>query len=236
VVLKAGVWYVVASSPTASPHVRVSRIATCRPLDVRARPDGFDLATYWAESSSAYERGEPLVEVVIRIAPNASIRLAVFVGRWAVDRAEHLDVDDRMAGSTCASRLNWPEDVHGQLLAVGSSLEVLEPPEVRARVQATVARRSPLRDSPTPAVPRLPIRRPRRPQHRRARTQATRDDLNHRESERPPASPSSRWSLDVRYSIVLRLFFSCHRCGPPSGQVAGSAAARHPAGGSTRRR
>jgi hypothetical protein len=36
--------------------------------------------------------------------------------------------------------MRWPDDVHGQLLAVGSSLEVLEPPEIRARVEATARR------------------------------------------------------------------------------------------------
>jgi predicted DNA-binding transcriptional regulator YafY len=156
VVLKAGVWYVVASQPDGEPRTfRVSRIATCRPLDVpAARPDGFDLATYWAESSSAYERESPSVEVVIRIAPNRIDRLAVFVGRWAVDRAEHLDVDDPDGWEHLRLRLNWPEDVHGQLLAVGSSLEVLEPPGVRARVQATASRVvARYGDSPTPAVP-----------------------------------------------------------------------------------
>ena len=34
----------------------------------------------------------------------------------------------------------WPDEVPGRMLAVGSSVEVLEPPDIRARVAATAAR------------------------------------------------------------------------------------------------
>ena len=141
-VLKAGIWYVVAS--TADGQIRTyrgSRIEGCEVLDEAVeRPPGFDLATHWAESSAAYERESPKVEVVVRLAPNRLGRLASFVGERAVETAERLDVEDPDGWLHLRLRLSWPEDVHGQLLAVGSSLEVLEPREVRERVMATAGR------------------------------------------------------------------------------------------------
>lgn len=141
-VLKAGVWYIVAA--VADGQIRTyrgSRIRACRVLEEAvARPEGFDLATYWAESSAAYERERPTVEVVVRVAPNRLDRLGSFVGGHAMDRADRLEVDDPDGWWHLRLRLAWPEDVHGQLLAVGSGLEVLEPPEIRARVIATAGR------------------------------------------------------------------------------------------------
>ena len=141
-VLKAGVWYIVAATTDGQIRTyRGSRIQACRVLDEPfERPEGFDLATYWAESSAAYERELPTVAVVIRIAPNRLGRLESFVGHRAVESAERLDVADPDGWWHLRLKLSWPEDVHGQLLAVGSSLEVLEPPEIRERVIATAGR------------------------------------------------------------------------------------------------
>jgi predicted DNA-binding transcriptional regulator YafY len=141
-VLKGGVWYLVAAATDGQVRTyRGSRIEECRLLDEPVdRPEAFDLATYWAESSAAYEREAPRVEVVVRIAPNRLGRLAAFVGERVVDRAERLEVEDPDGWIHLRLRLGWPNDVHGQLLAVGSSLEVLEPREVRERLLATAGR------------------------------------------------------------------------------------------------
>src|SRR3954465_13613007 len=56
-VLKAGIWYVVASVEGQFRTYRVSRVISVEPGGERfERPEGFDLASYWAESSAAYER------------------------------------------------------------------------------------------------------------------------------------------------------------------------------------
>ena len=44
------------------------------------------------------------------------------------------------AGCDLRLELSWPDEVHPQLLAAGSSIEVLEPPEVRERLIATATR------------------------------------------------------------------------------------------------
>src|SRR5436190_22564811 len=54
VVLKSGVWYVVAAREGQPRTYRVSRIQTAELLDERfERPEDFDLADYWTESIAA---------------------------------------------------------------------------------------------------------------------------------------------------------------------------------------
>src|SRR3954454_22221113 len=63
-VLKAGVWYVVASTDGQIRTYRISRVAGATALEERfERPASFDLASTWAESSAAYERDAPRVDV-----------------------------------------------------------------------------------------------------------------------------------------------------------------------------
>src|SRR5262249_43932639 len=67
-VLKAGVWYLVAAADGQPRTYRVSRIARVIPRDERVeRPEDFDLATFWTESSAAYERDTPRIEVTLRL-------------------------------------------------------------------------------------------------------------------------------------------------------------------------
>src|SRR5207247_7367817 len=94
-VIKAGVWYLVARTEDQIRTYRVSRVvAACR-LDERfERPDAFDLASYWTESSAAYERDAPRQEVVVRVRPGRLGRLNAIVGERASAAAERLDDPD----------------------------------------------------------------------------------------------------------------------------------------------
>ncbi len=81
VVLKGGVWYLVATSDGQIRTYRVSRIVSAAPLGhAFERPAGFDLAAYWAESSAAYERDSPRIAVVVRVAEDRMGALMDAVG------------------------------------------------------------------------------------------------------------------------------------------------------------
>ena len=140
-VLKAGVWYVVAEVDGQARTYRVSRVRRATAVDERfERPPGFDLAAFWAESSAAYERQAARVDVVVRADPDRLGHLRDAVGSQAVAAAERLSEPDPDGWIRLRLRLDWPDEVPGQLLAAGSSIEVLDPPEIRDRL-VRIARR-----------------------------------------------------------------------------------------------
>jgi predicted DNA-binding transcriptional regulator YafY len=150
-VLKAGVWYLVARSGDQIRTYRVSRVASVVPLDERFdRPEQFDLGAYWTESSAAYERDAPRAEVTIRVHPSRIERLMDLFGRQAVDAAERMDGPDPDGWLRLRLRLDWPSEVPAMLLGVGSQLEVLDPPQIREHVAAT-ARAVAARYGPPPS-------------------------------------------------------------------------------------
>jgi predicted DNA-binding transcriptional regulator YafY len=139
-VLKGGVWYVVGATEGQIRTYRASRVVEATRLDEPVeRPEGFDLAAYWTESSAAYERDAPTIEVVVRIAQEQAWRIADVFGRAALDTAERLDepVDGWLR---LRLKVSWPDEVATRLLSIGPSLEVLEPADVRDRVIAIAGR------------------------------------------------------------------------------------------------
>jgi predicted DNA-binding transcriptional regulator YafY len=137
-VLKAGTWYVVASVAGQVRTYRISRVAAAEPTTERfERPEGFDLAAYWAESTAAYERDVPRVDVEIRVRPDRLDRLRSAVGNPVIQAAETLAEPDPEGWLRLRLRLDWPADAARTLLSAGRWVEVLGPPEIRARVAAT---------------------------------------------------------------------------------------------------
>ncbi len=136
-VLKSGIWYIVAAHDGQIRTYRVSRVVEALPTDERfARPDGFDLPAYWSESIAAYEQQAPRVEVVVRVDPDHIDQLVDFVGRQAVTDADRLSEPDSDGWVRLKLRLDWPSEAPGRLLGLGGHLEVIDPPEIRERVEA----------------------------------------------------------------------------------------------------
>jgi predicted DNA-binding transcriptional regulator YafY len=135
IVLKGGIWYVIALVEDQIRTYRASRVAEATLLEeIVERPEEFDLAAYWAESSAAYERDAPTVTVDVRIAEDRLWRIRTVFGRAAVDAAERSIEADRPGQVRLRMTLSYPDEVPGQLLAVGPNLEVVGPPEIRDQV------------------------------------------------------------------------------------------------------
>ncbi len=137
-VLKAGVWYVVAKSEEGTRTYRVARVRSAEPApDERfVRPPEFDLGSYWAESTSTYERNIERMEVTLRLHPRAMHMLADVAGASALRdavRLTPLEADPDGWLVLCV-RMDWPDEVPSRLLALGPLAEVLEPRQVREKV------------------------------------------------------------------------------------------------------
>ncbi|MGW1066620.1 helix-turn-helix transcriptional regulator [Streptomyces aureus] len=131
-VLKAGRWYVVAG-----PGPRTFRVDQILGLTVSdeefIRPGDFDLAAYWtAYQRDFHERLHP-GEAVVRITPTTLAN--AFEGRAVtVDGAPD---GDGLVRATVP--VESPAHAHDEFLRLGTAVEVLEPPELRARIAGTVA-------------------------------------------------------------------------------------------------
>jgi predicted DNA-binding transcriptional regulator YafY len=153
VVLKAGVWYLVAGAEGQPRTYRVSRVARVTVLEERfERPEGFDLAAFWTESSSAYERDTPRITVTLRIAPHRLSRLRGVIAEKPYDTLERLDRPDPDGWLHARVTLDWPNEVVSQILAIGPDCELLEPVELRDQVAAQ-ARRVAAHYEPVPVAP-----------------------------------------------------------------------------------
>jgi predicted DNA-binding transcriptional regulator YafY len=122
-VLKGGAWYLVARRSAGMRVYRVSRFASVRLREDRFdRPEGFDLASYWEESSRAFETNRPRIEVKVR-ASELVLR--------------HLPRDTRGENGVFAVGFENLEEAFRDLLRFGPDVEVLEPAELRERIAAS---------------------------------------------------------------------------------------------------
>ena len=140
-VLKDGLWYLVAGEPDDVKTFRVSRFEDVTVLDETVdRPADFDLATWWDRWSDEFETGLARYPVTVRVAPEATSRLFELgdaVTRAPRQPAPARDTDGWERRTLMFERPDWAESM---LLRLGAGVEVLEPPELRERIAATVSR------------------------------------------------------------------------------------------------
>jgi predicted DNA-binding transcriptional regulator YafY len=137
-VLKAGVWYLVARSADETRLFRVSRLLTVTVTDAGfKRPAHFDLVAFWERSRDEFETSRSRVEVVVRVERGdvRALREAIdWSVRPAVD-AGGIDRDDgRIEFLLPFERL---ESAYADLVKLGGVVEVLEPSELRDRLAQT---------------------------------------------------------------------------------------------------
>jgi len=129
-VTKSGVWYLVAGTDAGIRTFRVGRMTDVRPTDAPViRPEGFDLAAAWEESTAAVEarRGQVAVRALADAAvlPLLRIRLGTRLAVGDPDREGRVEVE--IAGPSVGLLVN-------ELAGFGSRLLVVDPPEARAEL------------------------------------------------------------------------------------------------------
>jgi predicted DNA-binding transcriptional regulator YafY len=135
-VVKAGVWYLVARLPARDePHVyRLSRVLAATPLEQPfARPPDFDLASFWSRWSREFEDSLPRVPVVVRM-PREEVAAARSVAAGVTVEEPEAEPGGWIRVTLLFERLEWAER---RILGLGPDVEVLEPAELRERVAAS---------------------------------------------------------------------------------------------------
>jgi predicted DNA-binding transcriptional regulator YafY len=134
-VLKGGVWYLVARVEGQDRTYRVSRFVSVEQLPQRfERPAAFDVAGFWAEAIAAYERELPRVEVTLRIRREDRPFLFEAIGRERLERALATAVEDPDGTARLTLTYSDLDEASGPMLRLGGRAEVLAPPELRTMI------------------------------------------------------------------------------------------------------
>jgi predicted DNA-binding transcriptional regulator YafY len=137
-VLKAGVWYLVARRDGEMRTYRVSRIDGIEVSEEHfVRPADFDLAAYWSEAVAEFEAHAAAIETVV-VATAAGY---AGLQRMARSHGRQLLAHEPAAGgrTRCVMTFESVEDAYGELLWLGAEVEVLAPEPIRDRISATAS-------------------------------------------------------------------------------------------------
>ncbi|WP_437086872.1 helix-turn-helix transcriptional regulator [Streptomyces sp. enrichment culture] len=139
-VLKGGIWYLVAQQEGTVRTYRVSRFLDTEVTDeVFDRPAGFSLAAHWAESSRRLEARLHRGTARLRISPRGRKLLPMLFGAAGARALEGAEP----AGADGWAEVELPVETEavavGDLLRLGTEAEVLGPEPLRRAVADTVA-------------------------------------------------------------------------------------------------
>ncbi|HEY7902066.1 MAG TPA: WYL domain-containing protein [Casimicrobiaceae bacterium] len=134
-VLKAGIWYLVAQKGAACRTYRVGRIANAVALDEPyARPADFDLAAWWSNASRDYERGSYRDSATIRLSPRGRAQLEL-LGPYVMEAAAaSAGKPDRDGWMRCTIPIESFVHGIGELMRLGADVEIVSPPALRAQM------------------------------------------------------------------------------------------------------
>jgi predicted DNA-binding transcriptional regulator YafY len=116
---------------------RVARIHSATMTDEPcARPEGFNLAAYWAQSSADFVANLPRYRVTLRVAAEALLRVN---GAGAYGRIEEIGPADADGWTILRMIFDAEDEACGYIFRFGTAVEVLDPPELRRRIGAIAA-------------------------------------------------------------------------------------------------
>jgi predicted DNA-binding transcriptional regulator YafY len=139
-VLKSGLWYLVARDARQTRTYRVSRIVRLRVLDRPfERPPGFDLASHWRRYLEGFDARRHRVRATLRLSPEAAARLPqvldAHAGRAARSSAQ---APDRSGWTQVTIPVESVERAVPELLRLGAGAEVLAPAALRTAMTRAV--------------------------------------------------------------------------------------------------
>jgi predicted DNA-binding transcriptional regulator YafY len=154
-VLKAGIWYLVARAGDQQRTYRVSNFLEMSVGDERfERPKDFDLVRFWTMSSRAYEVGLYRSEAILRVSPSGMPKLDQLGSVVAQVAAETAALPDRDGWVRVVIPIESIDQAAADLIRLGTDAEVLEPAELRWRIAENAQALSALYSRRKVTVPR----------------------------------------------------------------------------------
>ncbi|HXP65055.1 MAG TPA: YafY family protein [Steroidobacteraceae bacterium] len=140
-VLKAGVWYVVAVRGTGLRTYRASNILAAETLDEAFdRPADFDLASYWTRSSREYELGNYRGTAAVRLSRRGRSLISLLGPYVEAAVAKTAGRPDKQGWIRCTIPVESGDFGIRELLRLGEDLEVVGPPAFRGQVEQSLRR------------------------------------------------------------------------------------------------
>jgi len=131
-VLKAGVWYVVARREGAFRTYRVDQIIAASSCDRGFDPEpGFDLQAYWRSYLADFHRRLHTGDVVIRLSPDGVRRMGGLLGAAAVAAVQAGGMTDPDGWTRARVPIESATQALADFLRLGPDLEIVTPAELR---------------------------------------------------------------------------------------------------------
>jgi predicted DNA-binding transcriptional regulator YafY len=140
-VLKSGVWYLVAEHAARFRSYRVTRVSQAEVLAAAyVRPPQFDLPAYWSEASREFEVRSYWASATVRLSPRGRALLEL-LGPYVEDSvARTAGAPDRRGWVSCTIPLENADFGVRELLRLGEDVEVIAPRSLRTQIAATLRR------------------------------------------------------------------------------------------------
>ena len=139
-VLKGGAWYLVGRVDGDVRTYRIARILDLEILDRHfERPEAFDLAGFWAASTRRLEADLHQNQATIRLSPWAEKMLEAFTSPYVRAGTKLSSTPDADGWRTATMPVGSLRQACVEILRFGADAEVLDPPELRAKMAAVVA-------------------------------------------------------------------------------------------------
>jgi predicted DNA-binding transcriptional regulator YafY len=139
-VLKGGVWYLVAQSGKSIRTYRVAQILDAEVTgETFARPKKFDLAEHWEKTSRDYEVGVYREEADVRLSLRGMNRLEALGPHVVAAAANSAGKPDSNGWVRCTLPMESLDSGVRELMRLGDEVEILGPFTLRAKLSETLA-------------------------------------------------------------------------------------------------
>jgi predicted DNA-binding transcriptional regulator YafY len=140
IVLKGGAWYLVAGVKGETKTFRIARMSDVTLLEKTCDyPKSFDLADHWAESIRRYEVDLHPNKATIRVSPAGLAMLDDLLPPYIRSGAVISPEPDRDGWRQVTIAVGSLDHAAAEMLRFGTHAEVLEPPELRAKMTEIIA-------------------------------------------------------------------------------------------------